>query len=55
MTEGRHSSEGTNTAKQLALFKKRDVLSLEPDVVVLGFTVLNDAQTTDDHLDLAQG
>lgn len=43
--------EGTNTAKQLALFKKRDVLNLEPDVVVLCFTVLNDAQTTDDHLE----
>ena len=43
--------EGTNTAKQLALFKKRDVLKLEPDVVVLCFTVLNDAQTTDDHIE----
>lgn len=27
------------------------MLKLEPDVVVLCFTVLNDAQTTDDHLE----
>jgi hypothetical protein len=36
--------EGVNTAQELKIFKKRDVLSLEPDLVVLGFTVHNDAE-----------
>jgi GDSL-like lipase/acylhydrolase family protein len=37
--------EGINTVKELRLFEKRDVLKLEPDVVVLGFTVHNDAHS----------
>jgi hypothetical protein len=38
--------ENMNTVIELAYMKERDLMSLKPDVVVLGFTVHNDAQIT---------
>ncbi|MEW6207779.1 MAG: SGNH/GDSL hydrolase family protein [Acidobacteriota bacterium] len=36
--------ENVNTVKELRYFKEKEMLKLRPDVVVLGFTVHNDAQ-----------
>ena len=36
--------ENINTVKELRYFKEKDMLKLRPDVLVLGFTVHNDAQ-----------
>jgi hypothetical protein len=36
--------ENINTVKELRYFKEKEMLKLRPDVVVLGFTVHNDAQ-----------
>lgn len=36
--------ENVNTVKELRYFKDKEMLKLQPDVVVLGFTVHNDAQ-----------
>jgi hypothetical protein len=38
--------ESADTVQELEYFKNRELLKLEPDVVVLGFTVSNDAQGT---------
>jgi len=36
--------DGTNTFQEFRYFKERDMLSLNPDVVILGFTVPNDTE-----------
>ncbi|HLG13418.1 MAG TPA: hypothetical protein VJH03_02690 [Blastocatellia bacterium] len=41
--------EGVNTSRELKYFKAREMLKLSPDVVVLGFTVHNDAQREGSH------
>jgi hypothetical protein len=40
------SHEGINTAAELQYFNEYGMLKLDPDVVVLGFVVSNDAETT---------
>ncbi|HJQ67657.1 MAG TPA: SGNH/GDSL hydrolase family protein [Blastocatellia bacterium] len=38
--------DGANTYEELRYFKKHDMMGLAPDVVVIGFTVGNDAELT---------
>jgi hypothetical protein len=38
--------DGANTYEELRYFKKHDMMGLSPDVVVIGFTVGNDAELT---------
>lgn len=38
--------DGANTYEELRYFKQRDMMGLAPDVVVIGFTVGNDAELT---------
>jgi len=38
--------DGVNTYEELRYFKKHDMMGLAPDVVVIGFTVSNDAELT---------
>jgi hypothetical protein len=50
--EGRYETvnaghQNINTSQELEYMKERDLMSLKPDVVVLGFTMQNDAQMRD--------